>query len=87
MPFIKFFWKDFKSDKSFNWFYILCLTLGIIGLLLVESFKVGIEEKIAKNAKNLFLLDVLSKTLNLKISKHIYLKKNLISPDGLKPIH
>lgn len=58
MPFIKFFWKDFKSDKSFNWFYILCLTLGIIGLLLVESFKVGIEEKIAKNAKNFIASDL-----------------------------
>lgn len=58
MPFLKFFWKDFKSDKSFNWFYVLCLTLGIIGLLLVESFKVGIEEKIAKNAKNFIASDL-----------------------------
>lgn len=58
MPFLKFFWKDFKSDRSFNWFYVLCLTLGIIGLLLVESFKVGIEEKIAKNAKNFIASDL-----------------------------
>lgn len=58
MSFIKFFWKDFKSDRAFNWFYILCLTLGIIGLLLVESFKVGIEEKIAKNAKNFIASDL-----------------------------
>ena len=58
MPFIKFFWRDFKSDKAFNWFYILCAALGIIGLLLVESFKVGIEEKIAKNAKNFIASDL-----------------------------
>ena len=58
MPFIKFFWKDFKSDRTFNWFYVLCLTLGIIGLLLVESFKVGIEEKVAKNAKNFIASDL-----------------------------
>lgn len=58
MPFLKFFWKDFKSDRAFNWFYVLCLTLGIIGLLLVESFKVGIEEKIAKNAKNFIASDL-----------------------------
>lgn len=58
MPFLKFFWKDFKSDRTFNWFYVLCLTLGIIGLLLVESFKVGIEEKIAKNAKNFIASDL-----------------------------
>lgn len=58
MPFLKFFWKDFKSDRTFNWFYVLCLTLGIIGLLLVESFKVGIEEKIARNAKNFIASDL-----------------------------
>ncbi len=58
MPFIKFFWKDFKSDRSFNWFYVLCLTLGIIGLLLVESFRVGIEEKVSKNAKNFIASDL-----------------------------
>lgn len=58
MSFIKFFWRDFKSDKAFNWFYILCAALGIIGLLLVESFKVGIEEKIAKNAKNFIASDL-----------------------------
>lgn len=58
MSFIKFFWRDFKSDRSFNWFYVLCASLGIIGLLLVESFKVGIEDKIAKNAKNFIASDL-----------------------------
>ncbi len=58
MSFIKFFWKDFRSDKSFNWFYVLCASLGIIGLLLVESFRVGIEEKVAKNAKNFIASDL-----------------------------
>ena len=58
MSFLKFFWRDFKSDRSFNWFYVLCASLGIIGLLLVESFKVGIEDKIAKNAKNFIASDL-----------------------------
>ncbi len=58
MSFIKFFWRDFKSDSSFNWFFVLCASLGIIGLLLVESFKVGIEDKIAKNAKNFIASDM-----------------------------
>ena len=58
MSFIKFFWKDFRSDKSFNWFYVLCASLGIIGLLFVESFRVGIEEKVAKNAKNFIASDL-----------------------------
>ncbi|NOT78944.1 MAG: hypothetical protein HOP07_08060 [Bacteriovoracaceae bacterium] len=58
MSFLRFFWRDFKSDKSFNWFFILCASLGIIGLLLVESFKIGVEEKIAKNAKNFIASDL-----------------------------
>ena len=58
MPFIKFFWKDFKSDRSFNWFYILCAALGIVGLLLVESFRVGVAEKVSNNAKNFIAADL-----------------------------
>lgn len=58
MPFIKFFWKDFKSDRAFNWFYILCASLGIMGLLLVESFKNGVEDKVTRNAKNFIASDI-----------------------------
>lgn len=72
IKFNKFFWRDFKSDRSFNWFYVLCAALGIIGLLLVESFKVGIEDKIAKNAKNFIASD-------LSISSRRALDKNEIN--------
>jgi putative ABC transport system permease protein len=58
MSFLKFFWKDFTSDQSYNGFTILCASLGIVGLLLVESFKVGVEEKVAKNAKNFIASDL-----------------------------
>lgn len=58
MSFIKFFWRDFKADRSFNWFYILCASLGIIGLLLVESFKGGVQDKVYKNAKNFIASDL-----------------------------
>lgn len=59
MSFLKFFWRDFKSDRAFNWFFILCASLGIIGLLLVESFKGGVEDKVSKNAKNFIASDLL----------------------------
>lgn len=58
MSFIKFFWKEFRSDKVFNWFFVICLGLGIFGLLLVESFKVGIEDKVSRSAKNLIAGDL-----------------------------
>jgi len=58
MSFLKFFWRDFKSDLSFNRFFILCSSLGIIGLLLVESFKGGIEDKVVKNSKNFIASDL-----------------------------
>lgn len=55
---LKFFWRDFKADYSYNLLFILCASLGIAGLLLVESFKVGIEDKISLNAKNLIASDL-----------------------------
>lgn len=58
MSFIKFFWRDLKSDHSYNWFTVLCASLGIIGLLLVESFRVGVEDKVSKNAKNFIASDL-----------------------------
>ncbi|MFA6238624.1 MAG: FtsX-like permease family protein [Bacteriovorax sp.] len=58
MSFLKFFWRDFKSDQAYNWFTILCASLGIIGLLLVESFKVGVEDKVTKNARNFIASDL-----------------------------
>ena len=58
MSLIKFFWRDFKSDRSFNTFFILCSILGIIGLLLVESFRIGVESKVEQNAKNFIASDL-----------------------------
>lgn len=58
MSYLKFFWRDFKSDRGFNWFYILCASLGIVGLLMVESFKTSIEDKVSKNAKNFIASDL-----------------------------
>lgn len=58
MSFIKFFWRDFKSDRAFNSFFILCSTLGLLGLLLVEAFKNGIDEKVSSNAKNFIASDL-----------------------------
>lgn len=81
MSFLKFLLKDIKSDRLFNWFYILCASLGIIGLLLVESFRVGVEEKVSKNAKNFIASDLSISTRRAFSEKDIksiekYLKNN-----------
>ncbi|MDO9183793.1 MAG: hypothetical protein Q7U04_15365 [Bacteriovorax sp.] len=84
MSFLNFFVRDFKSDKSFNWFYLLCASLGIVGLLLVESFKGGIEEKVSKNAKNFIASDLSvssrrALTLEESVAIENYLKKNKLN--------
>ncbi|MGZ3807824.1 MAG: ABC transporter permease, partial [Bacteriovorax sp.] len=84
MSFLKFFWRDFKSDRSFNWFTILCASLGIVGLLLVESFKGGIEEKVSKNAKNFIASDLSISSRRAMDPKEIqaiedYIAKNKLS--------
>ena len=58
MFFLKFFWRNFKEDKTFNWFYVLCLSLGVVGLLLVETFKISIEDKVNANAKSFIAGDM-----------------------------
>ncbi|MBC7538743.1 MAG: ABC transporter permease [Bacteriovorax sp.] len=84
MSFINFFWRDFKSDRAFNWFYILCASLGIVGLLMVESFKGGIEDKVSKNAKNFIASDLSISSRRSLDPKEIqaiedYLAKNKLS--------
>lgn len=81
MSFLKFFWRDLHADQSYNWFTILCASLGIVGLLLVESFRVGVEDKVATNAKNFIAADLsissrraLDQTTQTKIES--YLAKN-----------
>jgi putative ABC transport system permease protein len=78
MSFIKFFWREFKSDRQFNRFFILCASLGIVGLLLVESFKIGIEGKISRNAKNFIASDLsISTRRTLEESEIVKIEKYL----------
>lgn len=76
MSFLSFFWRDFKSDKAFNGFYLLCAALGILGLLLVESFKGGVEEKVSSNAKNFIASDLSISTRRMFTDEE---KKNIVS--------
>lgn len=55
---LKRIWQNLRMSKQYNFFFVLCFSLGIIGLILVESFKSGVEEKVARNAKNFIASDV-----------------------------
>ncbi len=50
--------QNFRSSPSFNIFFILCFSLGISGLFLVEAFKSGVEKKVATSAKNFIASDL-----------------------------
>lgn len=81
MFFLKFFWRNFKEDKAFNWFYVLCLSLGVVGLLLVETFKLSIEDKVNANAKSFIAGDMAISSLRTITEKdkntiNIFFKKN-----------
>jgi putative ABC transport system permease protein len=83
----KYLRKDFTADKTFNSFFILCATLGIIGLLLVETFKEGIENKISENAKNFIAAD-LSITSRTQLSNEQQVKvQNYLNEHKLKYTH
>ena len=50
--------QSFRMSKQYNFFFILCFSLGIVGLILVESFKSGVEDKVSRNAKNFIASDL-----------------------------
>jgi putative ABC transport system permease protein len=84
MSFVIFFWRDFKSDRAFNWFYILCASLGIIGLLLVESFKGGVEDKVSRNAKNFIASDLSISSRRALDPKEAQAIEGIISKNNLR---
>lgn len=55
---LKFIQQTLRSSKEFNFFFILCFSLGILGLILVESFKAGVEDRVSKRAKNFIASDL-----------------------------
>lgn len=55
---IKFIKQTLRSSREFNFFFVLCFSLGILGLILVESFKAGVEDRVSKRAKNFIASDL-----------------------------
>ncbi len=80
----KFIQYSFRSSKSFNWFFIFCFSLGVLGVILVESFKVGIDEKITKNAKNFIASDLYASTRRDFNDAEKKIFENLEKEKGLK---
>lgn len=50
--------QNFRMSREYNFFFVLCFSLGIVGLILVESFKSGVEDKVSRNAKNFIASDL-----------------------------
>jgi len=52
MSFLKFLKREMLVDRMFNVFFVVCFSLGMTGLLFVESFREGVSESIESKARN-----------------------------------
>lgn len=49
--------REFRNDASWVLLFVFCLSIGLFGFLLVESFKQGLEKSLNQQAKNFLSAD------------------------------
>ena len=55
---LKFAWREIRRNWKINLFFIMNLSLGLVGFLMVDSFKTTIQQYLAENAKKILSADL-----------------------------
>lgn len=50
--------KEIRNNARFSWFFIINLTLGLVGFIALDSFKISIHEHIAGKSKAMLSADL-----------------------------
>lgn len=58
MLWIKLAWKEVRNNLRFSLFFIFNLTLGLVGFIALDSFKVSIHQHIAGKSKAMLSADI-----------------------------
>ncbi len=74
MRIVRFTLKSLRFDKFYNFFFILCFGLALLGLIFVESLNYGISQKIKTHAQKGIASDLII-TSRTPVSEE---KKNII---------
>lgn len=54
---LKSAWREIRNNRAFSLFYIINLSLGLVGFLTVDSFKSSLQEKVSNESKSLLGAD------------------------------
>lgn len=58
MLWLKLAWKEIHNNFKFSLFFVLNLSIGLIGFIALDSFKQSIDEHLANNSKAILTADV-----------------------------
>ena len=58
MLWLKLAWKEIRNNFKFSLFFVLNLSIGLIGFIALDSFKQSIDEHLANNSKAILTADV-----------------------------
>ena len=58
MLWLKLGWKELINNRAFSLFFIFSLSLGLVGLLVVATFKASITQYLQANLKNILTADL-----------------------------
>ena len=60
MIWLKLALREIRNNYRFSLFFIFNLTLGLLGFIMLDSFKVSLEKHMSKNSKNILTADLAS---------------------------
>ncbi|MDR2212220.1 MAG: hypothetical protein LBE21_01140 [Pseudomonadales bacterium] len=58
MLWLKLAWKEIRNNFKFSLFFVLNLSIGLIGFIALDSFKQSIDEHLRNNSKSILTADV-----------------------------
>lgn len=55
---IKLAYKEIRNNSRFSIFFVINLTLGLVGFIALDSFKISIQEHLERNSKKILTADL-----------------------------
>ncbi len=78
-------WREIRNNRPFCFFYLVNLSLGLIGFISVDSFKYSLEEKVVAESKQLLGADLAIRARRIISDEELAVTREAL-PKGTKEI-
>ena len=78
-------WREIRNNRPFCLFYVINLSLGLIGFISVDSFKFSLEDKVVGESKQLLGADLALRARRIISNEELTLAREAL-PQGTKEI-